>query len=50
MDRIFDGHLPLSRYGFTADDVLILDGDFDLPEPIVDAIRANNASTGSLSS
>jgi len=42
LDMIFNGHLSLSRYGFTPDDILLLDGDFDLPDAIVQAMEANN--------
>lgn len=42
LDMIFNGHLSLSRYGFTPDDILLLDGDFDLPDAILQAMEANS--------
>jgi len=43
LDEIMYGHLSLSRYGFSPDDSLLLDGDFDLPQEIVDAMKLNGA-------
>jgi len=45
LDQVFHGHMPLSRYGFSPEDALLVDGDFDLPEQILDAIKANGPTT-----
>jgi len=43
MDEVMFGHLSLSRYEFSSEDTLLLDGDFDLPKEILDAIEMNTS-------